>query len=187
MAKLYESLNPDLTAFILRQKLFFVATTAPGARINLSPKGLDSLRVLDAATLAYVDVTGSSAETAAHLKVDPRMTLMFCSFTADPLLLRVYGHGESVLPGSARWAALAPLFPDYAGARQIVVLQVSSAQTSCGMGVPLMDYVGERETLVQWAEKKGEAGLAQYRREKNAVSIDGLPTGLTTTATPARR
>jgi hypothetical protein len=178
MAKLYDTLNPDLTAFIQRQKIFFVATTAPEARINLSPKGLDSLRVLDASTLAYVDVTGSSAETAAHLRADARMTLMFCSFTADPLLLRVYGRGESVLPGSARWDELAPGFSDYFGARQIVVLHVTSAQTSCGTGVPLMDYVGQRGTLVKWAEKKGEAGLAQYRQEKNAVSIDGLPTGL---------
>jgi hypothetical protein len=178
MAKFYEALTPELTAFIRKQKLFFVATTAPDARINLSPKGLDSLRVLDDHTLAYLDLTGSSAETAAHLRVDPRMTMMFCSFSAEALLLRVYGQGESVLPRDKRWAELAPLFPDHPGARQIVVLRVESLHTSCGEGVPLMGYAGERGTLTAWARKKGADGIAEYRREKNANSIDGLPTGL---------
>jgi hypothetical protein len=178
MAKFHEALTPELTAFIRKQKVFFVATTAPGARINLSPKGLDSLRVLDEHTLAYLDLTGSSAETAAHLRTAPRMTMMFCSFATDALLLRVYGQGESVLPRDARWAALRALFPDHPGVRQIVVMQVESAQTSCGAGVPLMGYAGERGTLSEWARKKGEDGMAEYRREKNARSIDGLPTGL---------
>jgi hypothetical protein len=178
MAKFYAALTSDLMAFIRKQKVFFVATAAPGARINLSPKGLDSLRVLDEHTLAYLDLTGSSAETAAHLRTAPRMTMMFCSFAADALILRVYGQGESVLPSDPRWAELRALFPEHPGARQIVVLQVESAQTSCGAGVPLMGYAGERGTLSEWARKKGEDGLAQYRREKNARSIDGLDTGL---------
>ena len=178
MAKFYPSLTPELAAFIRKQKVFFVATTAPGARINLSPKGLDSLRVLDEHTLAYLDLTGSSAETAAHLRADPRMTMMFCSFAADALLLRLYGQGEQVLPRDPRWAELRPLFPDHPGARQIVLLEVESAQTSCGAGVPLLGYAGERGTLSEWARKKGEAGMADYRRAKNAQSIDGLPTGL---------
>ncbi len=178
MAKFYEALTPELMAFIRKQHLFFVATAAPAARINLSPKGLDSLRVLDDHTLAYLDLTGSSAETAAHLRADPRMTMMFCGFAADALLLRVYGQGEGILPGEPRWAALRPLFPQHPGARQIVVMEVESAQTSCGAGVPLMGYAGERGTLTEWARKKGEDGMAEYRREKNARSIDGLPTGL---------
>jgi len=178
MAKFYESLTPELTAFIGKQKLFFVATAAPAGRINLSPKGLDSLRVLDPQTLAYLDLTGSSAETAAHLRADPRMTVMLCSFAADALLLRLYGQGEGVLPDDPRWPQLAALFPKHPGARQIVVLKLESLQTSCGAGVPLMGYAGERGTLSEWARKKGEDGLAQYRREKNARSIDGLPTGL---------
>ncbi|MEW5786539.1 MAG: pyridoxamine 5'-phosphate oxidase family protein [Pseudomonadota bacterium] len=177
MAKFFPALLPEHAGFIARQKVFFIATQAPEGRINLSPKGLDSLRVLDDRTVAWVDLTGSGAETAAHLRVDPRLTLMLCSFSADALILRLYGQGESVRPGSPRWADLAPRFPDYPGSRQIVVLHVESVQTSCGAGLPLMGYAGERGTLTEWARKKGEAGIADYRRQKNAVSIDGLPTG----------
>jgi hypothetical protein len=163
---------------IQKQHVFFVATTAPDARINLSPKGLDSLRVLDEHTVGFVDLTGSSAETAAHLRVDARMTMMFCSFAVDALILRLYGRGESILPGTPRWAEMAPRFPRFPGARQIVLLHIDSLQTSCGAGVPMLGYAGERGTLTEWARKKGDAGIAQYQREKNAVSIDGLPTGL---------
>ena len=177
MAKFFDRLAPDHIAFIGKQKVFFVATAAPGGRINLSPKGLDSLRVLDERGVAYVDLTGSGAETAAHLRVDPRMTLMLCSFSADALILRLYGRAESVRPGEPQWDALIPGFPTYPGARQIVVLRIESVQTSCGAGLPLMGYAGERGTLTDWARKKGEDGIAEYRRQKNAVSIDGLPTG----------
>ncbi len=177
MAKFFDALSPEHTAFIARQKVFFVATQAPEGRINLSPKGLDSLRVLDDRTVAYLDLTGSGAETAAHLRVDPRLTLMLCSFSVDPLVLRLYGKGESILPADARWNALATRFPEHPGARQIVRLHVESVQTSCGFGLPLMGYAGERGSLTEWARKKGEAGVAEYRREKNAVSIDGLETG----------
>ena len=177
MAKFFESLLPEHAAFIARQKEFFVATSAPAGRINLSPKGLDSLRVLDDRTVAYIDLTGSGAETAAHLRVDPRLTLMLCSFSADALILRLYGKGESIRPGDAHWAELVPRFPEFPGARQIVLLHVESVQTSCGAGLPLMGYAGERGTLTEWARKKGEDGIAKYRHQKNAVSIDGLPTG----------
>lgn len=177
MAKFFPALLPDHTAFIARQKVFFVATQAPGGRINLSPKGLDSLRVLDERSVAWLDLTGSGAETAAHLRVDPRMTLMLCSFSADALILRLYGRGESIRPGDLRWDELAPLFPPYPGARQFVVLRVESVQTSCGAGLPLMGFAGERGTLTDWAKKKGEEGIAEYRRQKNTVRIDGLPTG----------
>jgi hypothetical protein len=180
MAKFFETLLPEHAAFIAKQKVFFVATQAPGGRINLSPKGLDSLRVLDDRTVAYLDLTGSGAETAAHLRVDPRMTLMLCSFGADALILRLYGRGESVRAGDTRWTDLAPLFPEYPGTRQFVVLHVESVQTSCGAGLPLMGYAGERGTLTEWARKKGEDGIAEYRRRKNAISIDGLPTGFGT-------
>jgi hypothetical protein len=177
MAKFFDALTPEQSDFIARQKVFFVATAPAEGRINLSPKGLDSLRVLDPRTVAYLDITGSGAETAAHLRVAARMTLMFCSFSADALILRLYGRGESVLPTDPRWPDLARHFPDHPGARQIVVLHVESLQTSCGAGLPLMDYQGDRETLLDWARKKGPEGIAAYRREKNAVSIDGLPTG----------
>ncbi len=177
MAKFFDTLLPEHAAFIARQKVFFVATQAPGGRINLSPKGLDSLRVLDERSVAYLDLTGSGAETAAHLRVDPRLTLMLCGFGVEALILRLYGKGESVRPDDARWAELAPLYPEYPGIRQFVVLHVESVQTSCGAGLPLMGYAGERGTLTEWARKKGEDGIAEYRRAKNARSIDGLPTG----------
>jgi hypothetical protein len=177
MARFYPELNDSHRSFIERQHIFFTATAPASGRINLSPKGLDSLRVLDDRTVAYLDLTGSGAETAAHLRVDPRMTLMLCSFSVDALILRLYGKGESVRTGDARWAELVPLFPEYPGTRQFVVLHVESVQTSCGAGLPLMGYAGERGTLTDWARKKGEDGIAEYRRQKNAISIDGLPTG----------
>ena len=178
MAKFFEQLTPDLTAFIERQKLFFVATAPRHGRVNVSPKGMDSLRVLDAKTVAYLDLTGSGAETAAHVQENGRVTLMFCSFEGEPLILRLYGRGELVRPDLPSWASVRPHFPAYPGARQIVVLHVESLQTSCGFGIPLFDYAGERNQLVAWAERKGEAGLQEYRQRKNALSIDGLPTGL---------
>ena len=177
MAKFFERLLPEHQSFLARQKVYFVATAAPGGRINLSPKGLDSLRVLDDRRVAYLDLTGSGAETAAHLKADPRMTLMCCAFEGDALILRLYGRGEGVLRDDPRWPDLAARFPPLPGARQIVVLNVDAVQTSCGAGVPLMNFEAERDTLLDWAHKKGPAGMADYRRSKNALSIDGLPSG----------
>lgn len=178
MAKFIEQLSPELMAFIGRQKMFFVATAPQAGRVNISPKGLDSLRVLGPKTAAYLDLTGSGAETAAHIRENGRLTLMFCAFEGEPLILRLYGQGEVVRPELPAWADLKPTFPDILGARQIVLLHIDSVQTSCGFAVPLFDYAGERAQLVDWAEKKGEAGLREYRQRKNRLSIDGLPTGL---------
>ena len=178
MAKFYPALDDNLKAFIAQQHVFFVATAPNDGRISLSPKGLDSLRVLGDKRVAYLDITGSGNETAAHLLADGRMTLMFCSFEGDPLILRLYGRGRSIKPDDAEWAALAPLFPTLPGTRQIILLDIESLQTSCGAGVPLYEYQGEREALLRWLEKKGEPGVRDYQHEKNRVSIDGLPTGL---------
>ena len=178
MAKFYSALNDDLRAFIARQQLFFTASAAPAGRINLSPKGLDSLRCLDDHTVAYLDLTGSGNETAAHLRADGRLTLMFCSFDAQPLILRLYGRGRVVRPRDADWPALLQHFNPLPGARQIIVLTLEGAQTSCGYGVPRYQLIGERETLRRWAENKGPQGIADYWRDKNQVSIDGLPTHL---------
>lgn len=178
MAKFFEMLNPKLIEFIARQKIFFVASAPNAGRVNLSPKGGDSLRVLGPKTVAYLDFTGSGAETAAHIRENGRLTLMFCAFDGEPLTLRLYGQGEVVRPELPAWAGLKAHFPDYIGARQIVLLHVDSLQTSCGAGVPLFGYAGERGELLEWAEKKGEAGLREYRQQKNRLSIDGLPTGL---------
>jgi hypothetical protein len=181
MAQQFPSISDKHREFIEKQHMFFVASTADGARINLSPKGLDGLRVLDQQRVCYLDLTGSGAETSAHMLADGRLTLMLCAFEGAPLILRLYGHGRMALKGTEEYAKL--LAGPFAGveppgARQIVILEVELVQTSCGFGVPLYDYVGERPSLIQWAEFKGEDGLEEYRREKNARSIDGLPTGM---------
>jgi hypothetical protein len=178
MARFYPVLEARHRAFIAGQKLFFTATGTADSRLNLSPKGMDSLRVIDASRVAYLDLTGSGNETAAHLKHDGRMTMMWCSFDADPMILRLYGRGHAVRRQDAEWSALRQHFPTLPGERQIIVLDIESVQTSCGYAVPMYAYRGERDTLARWAEKKGAVGLLDYWREKNQVSIDGLPTDL---------
>ena len=178
MAKFYDRLNEELSAFIERQKMFFVATAPDEGRINLSPKGMDTLRVLDARSVGYLDLTGSGAETAAHLRQNGRMTLMFCSFEDKPLILRLYGRGEVIRPGDEAWPDYYRHFTPTPGERQIIALHIESLQTSCGFSIPLYAFQGERNMLLDWSEKKGEDGVRRYWQEKNRVSIDGLPTGL---------
>ena len=178
MAKFYPSLEARHAEFIRAQHVFFTASGGAGGRINLSPKGMDSLRILDPKRIAYMDLTGSGNETAAHLRHDGRLTLMFCSFAGDPLILRLYGRGRAVHRRDMEWSALRRHFPTLPGERQIIALDIEAVQTSCGYAVPLYDYRGERGTLERWVEKKGPAGLLEYWREKNRVSIDGLSTGL---------
>jgi Pyridoxamine 5'-phosphate oxidase len=180
VANFFETLNPTLADFIRRQPLFFVATAAAEGRINLSPKGLDSLRVLNDRTVAYLDITGSGAETAAHVRHDGRLTFMFCSFDEKPLILRLYGRGEVVRPNDPKWNDLFANFTPTIGQWQIVVLHIESLQTSCGFGVPRMQLIEHRTDLTDWATKKGEQGLIEYRAKKNSKSIDGLPTGMGT-------
>jgi hypothetical protein len=178
MARFYPALEDRHRAFIAAQHVFFTASGTADSRLNLSPKGMDSLRVLSDTCVAWLDLTGSGNETAAHLRHDGRLTLMWCSFDTNPLILRLYGRGRTVRRQDAAWAELRAHFPQLAGERQIIVLDVESVQTSCGYGVPRYTYAGERDTLARWAEKKGAAGLVDYWREKNQVSIDGLPSGL---------
>ena len=177
MGKVVEQITDELRVFIERQPLFFVASAplAAEGHVNLSPKGLDSLRVLGPRRVAYLDLTGSGNETAAHLAENGRITLMFCAFQGPPNIVRLYGAGRVVLPGDAEWDVLRPRFPEHPGARQIIVVEVERVQTSCGFAVPRMEMVGERDTLHRWARNKGVAKLAEYRQEKNARSIDGLP------------
>jgi hypothetical protein len=174
-----DKLDDKLRAFIADQQMFFTAS-APrdGGRVNLSPKGIDGLRVLDDRTVAYLDLTGSGNETAAHVMENGRLTIMLCSFEGAPRILRLYGTGRSVHPGAAEWDALLTRFPSRPGIRQIFVLDIASVQTSCGFGVPRYEYAGQRDTLLRYAEEMGEDGIAEYRHEHNMVSIDGLPTGL---------
>jgi Pyridoxamine 5'-phosphate oxidase len=181
MAKQLPRIDANCRDFIDRQRIFFAASAARGARVNLSPRGADAFAVLDDKTVAYLDRTGSGNETAAHLKADGRLTLMFCAFDGPPNILRLYGRGEVVRRGSEAYREILVQAFDGgvpAGARQIVRLHVDQVQTSCGYGTPLFDYRGERASLDNWARAKGEEGLESYRREKNAVSIDGVPTGL---------
>lgn len=178
MAKQFPGFTGDHTGFIAEQPLFFVATAAPTGRVNLSPKGMDSLRVLSPNRLIWLNVTGSGNETAAHLLEDPRMTLMWCSFSTRPLILRAYGTARTIPNGARDWDALCAHFPAIPGARQIFDLAVDLVQTSCGYAVPFMDFRENRDTLRTWAEQKGPEGIATYWEERNTLSLDGRPTGL---------
>jgi hypothetical protein len=177
MAKFFDKIDKRIRAFVVEQKMFFTASApVEGGRINLSPKGIDTFRFLDENTVCYLDLTGSGNETAAHVAENGRLTIMFCSFAGKPLILRLYGRGEVVRPLSEKWNDLAVRFDKFPGERQIIVLHVESLQTSCGFGVPLYEFVGDRNELIEWAERKGEDGIDSYWREKNQTSIDGLPT-----------
>ena len=176
MAQMYGELSERHAEFVQAQKMYFVGTATADSRINVSPKGMDSLRIINPKRVAWLNVTGSGNETSAHVQADARMTVMFCAFEGPPLILRLYGKARVVHPGDADWNALYALFKPLPGARQIFDLAIDRVQTSCGMGVPLYDYKNHRGQLEPWAEKKGEAGLHDYWALKNQTSIDGLPT-----------
>jgi Pyridoxamine 5'-phosphate oxidase len=178
MAKFFPVLTDEHRAFIAKQPVFFVATAAAEARINLSPKGMDTFRVLDERTVAYLDVIGSGNETNAHLLADGRITIMFCAFDQPALIFRIYGRGHAVLPQDADWAALHPLFPALPGTRQIFVVAIDEVQTSCGWGVPQMALVRERDTLNTYNAKYTPEDLLTGWQAADARSIDGLPTRL---------
>jgi hypothetical protein len=179
MAKFHETLSPAHLEFIAQQKIYFVSSAPPRGRVNLSPKGMDTFRVLSTSRVGYLDATGSGNETAAHLAENGRVTFMMCSFTTAPLIFRIYGRGRALHERDAEWAQLRPLFgPPLPGERQLIVAEIESIQTSCGFAVPFFDYRGERDTLVASATRKGPEAMAAYRAEKNLRSIDGLPTGL---------
>ncbi len=176
MGKQFSELSEEHIAFIQVQKLFFVGTATADSRVNVSPKGMDTLRVLDSKRVAWLNVTGSGNESAAHVQIDPRMTIMFCAFEGAPLIMRLYGKARVIHPRDAAWGTLLALFPPLPGARQVFELDIELVQTSCGAGVPLFDYAGDRETLNEWSRKKGEAGVRQYWQDKNQLSIDSIPT-----------
>jgi hypothetical protein len=180
MANLHPEITPELQTFIEAQPVFFVATAplSPGAHINVSPKGLaGTFRILTPTQVAYLDLTGSGNETAAHLLENGRITFMFCAFEDPAKILRLYGSARTIRPDNPQWPDLAKNFPEFPGMRQIVLAQITRVQTSCGWGVPLMHMDTQRETLPKWAAKKGPTGIADYQQRNNRVSIDGLPTG----------
>lgn len=178
MGKRSKKLTTRQIGFIRDQKLFFVATAPPDGRVNCSPKGMDTLKILGPNEVLWLNLTGSGNETAAHLLEDPRMTLMFCSFTGAPQILRLYGTARSYQEGDAYWETHIDQFSQYAGARQLIHFKVDLVQTSCGFGVPLMEFKGERDLLEPWARDLGPEALAKYRSDKNTLSLDGRDTGL---------
>ncbi len=177
MATAYESITDAMSGFVERQHLFFVATAPSGdeGRVNLSPKGLDSFRVLGPNRVAYLDLTGSGAETIAHVRQNGRITFMFCAFDGKPDIVRFYGRGEVHRPGDAAFAELAPLFGERKGIRSIITSDIDRTSSSCGFAVPKMTFVEQRDTLPKWSANKSSDDFAAYWAEKNASSIDGLP------------
>ncbi len=176
MAQRYDGMKPEHIAFIEKQKIFFVGTAADDGTVNVSPKGWDSLRVLGPNRIAWMNITGSGNETAAHLAQNSRMTMMFCAFDGNPKILRLYGKAVAAHPRDEQWAELSKLFAPHESARQYVDFQIDLAQTSCGYGVPFYDFTSERDNMDRWLASRGEAGIEEYWREKNQVSLDGLPT-----------
>jgi hypothetical protein len=178
MGQVHDAISPEFRTFIETQHLFFVATAPLEAagHVNLSPKGMDTFRVLSSTRVAYLDLTGSGNETAAHLAQNGRITFMFCAFEGKPMILRLYGTGRAVAIELPEGAAVAAHFSAMPGMRQVIVADVTRVQASCGFGVPQMTFAADRDTLTRWAESKGPDGLRRYREEKNRRSIDGLPT-----------
>lgn len=177
MGKLYEGITPELIAWVEQQHLFFVATAPLSAdsHVNCSPKGLDTLRILDSRHVAYLDLTGSGAETIAHLRENGRIVFMFCALAGAPKIVRFHGKGAVATPESPAWSGLRPLFPEYPGARTIIHAEITRVSDSCGFGVPKFEYAEERDTLARWADAKKIEGLPHFRKQYNARSIDGLP------------
>jgi hypothetical protein len=177
MGSIFPELNERLGEFIAQQKMFFVASAplAEDGHVNVSPKGLDCLRILGPKTVAYVDFNGSGIETVAHLRENGRLTLMFCAFQGAPRILRLRGRGEAIEPSDERWDSYYRQLPQDVSARSIILLQIEMVADSCGYGIPLYDYVGERSQLFAWCDRKGTDGIAEYQSKKNRYSIDGLP------------
>ncbi|MGH7813799.1 MAG: pyridoxamine 5'-phosphate oxidase family protein [Candidatus Binataceae bacterium] len=176
MGKIYERIDDPIARFIAAQHLFFVATAPLGrnGHVNLSPKGLDTFRIVGPNTVAYLDLTGSGIETLSHVRENGRIVLMFCAFEGPPRILRIHGRGEAIEPGDPRFAEMRPMFPGLPGARAIIIVTVTRVADSCGYAVPLYRYEGERNQLVEWAERKRTDEMEKYRTEKNRASIDGI-------------
>lgn len=178
MADFFTQLDKKLQSFIEAQKIFFVATAPEEGRINLSPKGMDTFLVLNEKQVCYLDLTGSGNETAAHIQHNPRITVMFCSFDKQPLIMRLYGTAKVILPSDEAWTEVVKQFTLLPGSRQVIHIDIDSLQTSCGYAVPMMEFQEHRQTLKKWAENKGEDGIRRYQLEKNVQSIDGKEIGI---------
>lgn len=178
MGQRYSVISDKLKHFIESQKIFFVGTAAAEGRINVSPKGMDTLRVVDRKRIVWLNLTGSGNETSAHVQQNPRMTLMFVAFDGKPMILRLYGDARVVHQNDRDWAGLYALFQPLPGSRQIFDVAIDLVQTSCGMAVPCFDYAGDRQQLKHWAERKGQLGIRQYWGDNNQISLDGDATNI---------
>ncbi|QBA63597.1 pyridoxamine 5'-phosphate oxidase family protein [Muriicola soli] len=178
MGRTFQKIGQRHREFIEKQKVFFVASAMDEGHINLSPKGMDSLRVLSEKKVIWLNLTGSGNETATHIVRNPRITLMFCAFEGPPQILRLYGQAKVYHPHDVEFSTLYSNFEEIPGSRQVFEVNVDLVQTSCGMGVPLLEYQGERDDLVAWADNLGEEGLAEYKKKKNTKSLEGLSTGI---------
>ena len=176
MGKFYTSINKKIQTFIEAQKIFFVATAANTGRVNLSPKGMDSFRILNENRILWLNLTGSGNETAAHILENDRITIMFCAFEGNPNILRLYGTAKAIHPKDPNWKDVISLFPEMPGTRQVFDVQIKSVQTSCGMAVPYYDFIDDRNQLNDSATAQGQEKIEQYWKDKNQRSIDGLPT-----------
>lgn len=179
MGTQFDALSDQHIAFIGKQHLFFTGTAGPKGKVNISPKGMDSLCVLGPNRILWLNFTGSGNETAGHLAQNNRMTLMWCSFTKQPIILRAYGTARTIHPRDTDWAEFAGHFPQDLGMRQIYDMSIDMVQKSCGYAVPYFDHAGDRDTLKSWARDKGEDGIPAYWAERNALTLDGMPTGIT--------
>jgi Pyridoxamine 5'-phosphate oxidase len=178
MSQKHLEISEKMEKFIVKQKLFFVGTATTDSRINISPKGMDSFRVINQNRVVWLNVTGSGNETSPHIQTNPRMTIMFIAFEGPPMILRLYGNAKVIHRNDHEWNELVSLFGEIPGARQIFDLYVDLVQTSCGMGVPYFDYVDERNQLNKWSDKIGEEGLKEYWKKSNQLSLDRQPTGI---------
>lgn len=178
MGQQYSELSDKHIDFISKQKIFFVGTATDQSKVNISPKGMDSFRVVDKYTVIWLNVTGSGNETAAHVQTHPRMTIMFTAFEGSPMILRLYGQAEAIHHNDPEWHDVYSQFSPAVGARQVFRLSIDMVQSSCGMSVPFFDYVSERDQLKDWASKKGASGIKAYWEEKNQLSLDGVATDI---------
>ena len=178
MGKRYKVLEEEHIEFIKQQHIFFVGTAGAEGTVNVSPKGLDTLRVINEREVVWLNLTGSGNETSAHVQENGRMTLMFCSFEKKPLILRLYGKSTVIHPRDSKWKELSSLFDEYVGARQFFQLNIELVQTSCGHAVPFFEYRSDRELLIKWAENRRREGVEKYWKENNQVSLDGKPTNI---------
>ena len=179
MGKQFEKLDEDQKKFITEQKIFFVGTAASAGRVNISPKGMDTFRVINNSKIVWLNLTGSGNETAAHLLKDNRMTIMFCAFEGKPLILRLYGSASIYHQSDSAYKEYISLFPSIPGSRQIIEMDIDMVQISCGFAVPFMDFKEERTQLKSWVEKQGDDKIESYWENRNSISIDGFETGIT--------